>query len=36
LELIPFMTSIGIQKEEELEFSLIRKALDFKKHGIKD
>ena len=34
LELIPFMTSIGIQKDEELEFGLIRKALDFKKHGI--
>ena len=36
LELISFMRSIGIQKEEELKFGLIQKALDFKKHDIKD
>ncbi len=35
-ELISFMTSIEIQKEEELKFKLIQKALVFKTHDLKD
>ncbi len=34
LKKIPFMTSIEIQKEEELTISILQKALEFKKNGL--